>query len=350
MAELFYERQLKRLVHDMSDETGLIQHSQGAIPNPLEYGYSIDDVARGLVVLARTYPRFDDLGIHRVYMEYIKRAQKDNGFFHNFYERKNGKLGWRDEKSYALQDCFGRVMWALAEFTGSEYPEIEKRDAEKIFLEHLEFVEDLEYNTSKAFTLLGLCDYALRTSDADVKRVAGNIAENLAEKFHENREDDEGWMWFSDKMTYCNPKLPHPMISAGYVLKNREILNIGKSSLDFLISKSFDKIGIFHAIGNKGWYEKGREPAKYDQQTVEAGDMVETCVNAFKILGNKKYKKYAEKAFQWFTGRNILEKSMIDPVSGGIYDAITEDGINTNQGAESLLSYLLAATKLEEIE
>ena len=58
------------------------------------------------------------------------------------------------------------------------------------------------------------------------------------------------------------------------------------------------------------------------------------------------YKKYAKKAFQWFSGKNIFRKSMMDS-SGGVYDAITENGINKNQGAESLLSYLLAATKLE---
>jgi hypothetical protein len=349
MAESFYERQLKRLVYDMSDETGLVQHSQGAIPNPLGHGYSIDDVARGLIVLARTYPRFDDIGIHRVYLEYIKKAQKDNGFFHNFYEPGNGKSPWRDEEPHALQDCFGRVMWALAEFSGSQYPRNEKQEAEKIFLEHLDVAEELGHNTSKAFTLLGLSDYVLRTSHMDVMRVAENLAENLAEKFHENKEDGEGWMWFSDKITYCNPKLPHTMISAGHALKNREFLDIGEKSLDFLISKSFDEMGIFHAIGNKGWYPKGGEPAKYDQQTVEAGDIVETCVDAYNILGYEKYKEYARLAFQWFTGRNITGKSMLDPVSGGVYDAITVTGVNTNQGAESLLSYLLAATKLEEL-
>lgn len=350
MVDLFYERQLKRLVNKMSDEIGLVQHSQGAIPNPLEHGYSVDDVARGLIVLSRVYPRFDDKCAHNVYLKYIGDSQRSDGIFHNFYERKNKKWGWRDEGTNASQDCFGRVMWALAEFSGSQYPKNEKQEAEKIFLEHLDFTKNLENNASKAFTLLGLSDYVLRTGNRDVMMVVKNLALNLALKFHENREDGEGWNWFSDKMTYCNPKLPHPMIYAGFALKNKEILEIGKSSLDFLISKSFDEMGIFHAIGNNGWYPKGGEPARYDQQTVEAGGMVEACVDAFKILGHERYKEYAKKAFQWFTGRNISQKSMIDPVTGGVYDAITENGINTNQGAESILSYLLAATKLEEIE
>src|SRR3989344_2030451 len=113
--KLHYEKQLIKLVDVMTDERGLIQHSQGSKPD-LNFGYSIDDVSRGLVVLARTYPRFDDAEAHKVYLDYIKKAQRDDGFFHNFYEGKNGKWEWRNEKTHALQDCFGRVMWALAEF------------------------------------------------------------------------------------------------------------------------------------------------------------------------------------------------------------------------------------------
>jgi hypothetical protein len=350
MEEISYEKQLERLVNVMTDEIGLVQHSEGAMPNPIGHGYSIDDVSRGLVVLSRVYPDFDDNGVHNVYLRYIRDSQRGDGMFHNFYERKNGRWGWRDEGTNVSQDCFGRAMWALAEFTGSKYPKKDKNQAEKIFFEHLGFNDNLENNVSKALTLLGLCDYVLRTDDKNVTAIAKKLAQDLVIKFHENKEDCEGWMWFSDKMTYCNPKLPHPMIKAGYALQNKEFLDIGKISLDFLIEHSFDELGIFHAIGNKGWYEKGKTRAIFDQQTVEAGDMVEACVDAYRIFNNDKYKDCAKKAFQWFLGDNIAKENMLDLITGGVYDAITEKGINTNQGAESLLSYLLAVTRLEKID
>jgi len=341
--KLHYEKQLIRLVDVMTDNRGLIQHSKGSEPD-LNFGYSIDDVSRGLVVLARTFPRFEDAKAHKVYLDYIKRAQRTDGFFHNFYEAYNGQWNWRAEDSSILQDCFGRVIWALAEFTGSKYPRDERKEAEKIFLEHLDLSQKLRFNASKSFALSGLSDYFFRTQDKNAERIARELAENLAENF--KNHSDKDWRWFADEMTYCNPRLPHSMIKAGYVLGDKELINVGKSSLDFLIENSFDESGIFHAIGNKGWFEKGKIPAKYDQQTVEAGDMVEVCVDACKISASEKYKKYAKKAFQWFSGKNIFRKSMMDS-SGGVYDAITENGINKNQGAESLLSYLLAATKLE---
>jgi hypothetical protein len=33
---------------------------------------------------------------------------------------------------------------------------------------------------------------------------------------------------------------------------------------------------------------------------------------------------------------------MIDKNTGGVYDGLEKDGVNLNQGAEALLSYLLA--------
>ena len=150
-------------------------------------------------------------------------------------------------------------------------------------------------------------------------------------------------------MTYCNPRLPHAILRAGYCIQDKVIFNTGIESLDFLIQESFDHDGVFHAVGNKGWYPKNGEKSLFDQQTVEAGGMVEACVDAFNITRESKYLAHANAAFLWFHGENIAKESMLNPITGGVYDAITEKGINRNQGAESVLSYLLAATKLEEI-
>ena len=38
---------------------------------------------------------------------------------------------------------------------------------------------------------------------------------------------------------------------------------------------------------------------------------------------------------------------MVDQNTGGVYDGLEEKGVNLNQGAESLLSYLLARVALD---
>jgi len=39
---------------------------------------------------------------------------------------------------------------------------------------------------------------------------------------------------------------------------------------------------------------------------------------------------------------------MYDPVTGGCFDALTEEGVNLNQGAEAVLSLLLAESVIRE--
>ena len=67
-------------------------------------------------------------------------------------------------------------------------------------------------------------------------------------------------------------------------------------------------------------------------------------------LNQKKYKKLAKAAFDWYEGKNIKNQKMINETGGGIYAGFGEKEVNQNQGAEAVLSYLLAVASLESIE
>lgn len=75
--------------------------------------------------------------------------------------------------------------------------------------------------------------------------------------------------------------------------------------------------------------------------------MVEACTKAFSVTKEKKYLDWAKKAFDWYHEKNILRAKMVDQNTGGVYDGLEEEGVNLNQGAESLLSYLLARLSFE---
>jgi hypothetical protein len=49
-----------------------------------------------------------------------------------------------------------------------------------------------------------------------------------------------------------------------------------------------------------------------------------------------------ERAYAWFLGRNDLDVDVADPTTGAGYDGLTPTGVNTNQGAESTLMWLMA--------
>lgn len=85
-------------------------------------------------------------------------------------------------------------------------------------------------------------------------------------------------------------------------------------------------------------------------QTIEAGAMTDACATLYTITENQDFKTLAENSFAWFHGKNQKRISMLDEKSGGVYDAITPRGANINQGAESLLLYLLASFSIEELQ
>jgi len=53
-----------------------------------------------------------------------------------------------------------------------------------------------------------------------------------------------------------------------------------------------------------------------------------------------------EWAFNWFFGSNDVHQPLYDFSSGGCFDGIQPGGINQNQGAESLVSLLLALQRV----
>ena len=104
---------------------------------------------------------------------------------------------------------------------------------------------------------------------------------------------------------------------------------------------------IFCSIGSNGFYVKGSPRARFDQQPVEAQTMVSACLEAYRITLDKKWRKEARRAFEWFLGRNDLNLSLYDPITGGCQDGLHPDRINENQGAESTLAFLQSLLELQ---
>ncbi|RJQ64564.1 MAG: glycosyl transferase family 1, partial [Stygiobacter sp.] len=92
------------------------------------------------------------------------------------------------------------------------------------------------------------------------------------------------------------------------------------------------------------------EPARFDQQPVEAQAMVSACLEAYSITANKFWDKEAHRAFEWFLGRNDLNLPVYDPKTGGCRDGLHSDRLNENQGAESTLAFLQSLLELRLTE
>jgi hypothetical protein len=141
-------------------------------------------------------------------------------------------------------------------------------------------------------------------------------------------------------MTYDNARLPEALLRAGRALDDPHLVEIGRSTLQFLERTVFED-GIFVPIGNDGWYRRGGPRARFAQQPLEASAMVDAELAAFDACADPAHDAAANVAMAWYNGKNLLGAVMAH--GGGCYDGLEADGPNRNMGAESTLAYLAAA-------
>ena len=70
--------------------------------------------------------------------------------------------------------------------------------------------------------------------------------------------------------------------------------------------------------------------------------MVSACLEAYRLTGDKRWRKEARRDFKWFLDRNDLNVPIYDPITGGCHDGLHPERANENQGAESTLAFLQA--------
>jgi hypothetical protein len=126
----------------------------------------------------------------------------------------------------------------------------------------------------------------------------------------------------------------------------QELIEVGLESLAWLVSVQLSEDGHLTPIGCNGFYVRGGEKARYDQQPVEAFSMVAASLDAYRVTAKTSWSDIANLALRWFYGYNDLGLPLYDPQSGGCRDGLKMDRLNQNQGAESTLAYLLSAIEM----
>ena len=328
---------LKRLTTNI----GVWQHCIGSEPN-VRHGYSIDDVARALIVAVELGKRSIELPfvarLGDICLRFIEQAALPDGRFHNFADKK-GK--WLD--SVGSEDSYGRTLWALAvayQANQDFAPASRIQGVLDRAMHHISLMGSLR---TRGFIL-----QALSYLPDEMCRHAAGLLNVLEMAYYDH--NTAKWQWYEPSMTYCNARVPLAMLLGSKFSDDpAETVTVALKMLDFLLkSTAQPEIGGYAPVGNNGWFKKGdKRPAIFDQQPVDAGVLVEACVAAARMTGHEHYSVCANAAMEWYEGRNIHELPMYREESGGVFDALTPYGVNSNQGAESILSYCLAAIALD---
>ncbi|WP_058486258.1 glycoside hydrolase family protein [Defluviitalea phaphyphila] len=324
----------------LTDDTGMLQHSKCGIPDPT-YGYTTDDNARALIMAVMLYERFKEkkyLDLIYRYSSFILNAQTNSGKFRNFmsYSRK-----WLEEEG--SEDCFGRCLWALGfSYSNKSTPKGIKLSLSYILKKAFPNVTSLCYSRGKAYSILGLS----YINSQEAKNIIFKLATDICNQY--DKYKDNKWKWFENDITYSNSVLPWALFVAYRILEENRFLHVAEESLKFLETIIF-RYGFFKPIGCKGWLKKGGEPAEFDEQPVEACEMTLTYLEAYSITGNKRYKDMAQKCYDWYEGMNSKGIRLVDSFTGGCFDGLTEEGVNLNIGAESVISYYISYLSMLKI-
>jgi len=333
-------------LYRMTDDTGMLQHATGSTPNR-HHGYCIDDVARAMIAVAMRFSLFREESVLRLfhtYLSFVHHAERGDGTYHNFmsYDRR-----WLDENG--SDDSRGRVAWSLGYVVSHSPDELSRKLCKTMFESTIQGFEEIPWVRSLAFAILGCHYFTRRFPDAaPVKRMMRLMAHRIDREFEQHGDDD--WPWCENVVTYENGRIPQALILAGLQSEDDRLVQRGLSALDWLLRSQTGEHGQVSLIGCKGWLRRKEPKANFDQQPVEIAALIGACKAAYRVSGDRRYLIEMRRCFDWFLGSNDIGLPLIDFRSRGCYDGLTADGVNVNQGAESLLSWLLSLLIMHEMQ
>jgi glycosyltransferase involved in cell wall biosynthesis len=346
-------------LHRLTDNFGIIQFAKLNQPD-LSMGYTLDDNARALVVACMYYAVFKDdrmlFGI-RKYLQFIALCQQPNGIFLNYVDRYSRHSD--QNQTVNLDDSNGRAVWALGYLISlkSILPESIIEKAETILDNTLQRIGNMSSTRAMAFAIKGLY-YSLQTDTSGRKsRLIEIFANRLIQMYRHERSDE--WRWFEGYLTYANSILPEAMLYAWLDTRDPIFREVAVESLDFLLSKTY-KTDWIQVIPNKIWLTREQtlisDPQtsrttgvqkKGGEQPIDVAYTILTLAEFYKCIHDDSYLMKMETAFSWFLGNNHLGQTIYNPSSGGCYDGLEANRVNLNQGAESVVSYLMARLTVE---
>ncbi len=344
-------------VNALTDDTGMLQHAIFTIPNRAE-GYTTDDNARALIFTVL----LNQLGSESTGMSAAAEAANPDWAFrylafleHAFNAKKKrfrNFMGYdhRWMEDQGSEDSHGRALWALGTVLGRSRNSGLRGAAGRLFEYSLPAVVEFHSPRACAYALLGIQEYLYSYSgDRDAQRVRSALAQRLLDFYDSIHRPD--WKWFEDVVAYGNARLPQALLQAGSACGNEHMLSAGLDSLEWLMDRQHCRTNRhFVPIGSQGFYRRGGEQARFDQQPVEAAGAVSACLQAHRVTGDQSWRNEAWSAFNWFLGANDLQLPLYDSETGGCRDGLHPDRANQNQGAESTLSFLMALLEMRSLQ
>jgi hypothetical protein len=194
---------------------------------------------------------------------------------------------------------------------------------------------------------LGLCAM-VDAGGQDERILALALAKTERLRSLAERGKAEGSLWFEPTLAYDNARVPEALIRAGLALNDQRAAQVGIEMLEWLIERQTDCFGAFLPVATTDFGRPLSARGLFDQQPLEAAATVDACEAAWMASGEARWVNEAERALDWYFGANTLGAQLATE-EGGCYDGLNWNGVNENQGAESVLSLQLAICALQRL-
>ncbi len=250
---------------------------------------------------------------------------------------------WLDEPH--VGDHVGRTVWALGEILSTAWvPAVVGPTARLLEAVTGMLLAGASLRTG-AYAALGLARLDPDRLEPHARLLLERSVGRLADA-HKSCAT-EGWDWFEDELTYDNAHLPHALITGGTALGREDLVETGLRTLGWLGNESGLADGTLRLTGHRGRRRDQPAPGLGDEQPIDAAAFVEAELAAFSVTGDLEHRLRAQRAFDWFLGRNRLRRPLYDFATGGCCDGLGDEGANENEGAESTLAMHRAALVLD---
>ena len=329
----------------MVDDVGIVQHADGIVPLRAS-GYCTDDIARLAIVAARHGPDHRRRGL-----------PPDAGAQPELPAPRLGRRARRDAQLHVLRPALAgraarrrpprsRGLGARRGGRGRAGPRAARAQPDPA-------ARDAAGARRPALApddgLRGARARPRRSRRGRRRRRRGPArasAARLADQQRANASPD--WYWAEDALTYDNARLPQALIAAGDRLGDAEMLGEGLRALDWYAGELGHRRPVAaarrpprpaprRAAGRAAATSSRSTPPRSWRPRSRRSSSPATSARA----------RRAVRAFEWFLGRNRLQRSVYDFSTGGCHDGLGESDVNGNEGAESTLAYLQALLALD---
>ncbi len=331
----------------MTDGTGIFQHAVHTVPDR-DHGYCVDDNARALLLASALASKGRSALPERMnsaFASFVHHAwNPDHQRFRNFmsFDRR-----WLEPQG--SEDSHGRTLWALGVASRDDASIPRRQWAADLFREALTTVEGFTSPRAWTFALLGLDAFcAVRIDDDFAAQLRLRLASRLIALLRQVEAPD--WVWFEEGLSYDNARFCEALIRTGRATGVVGYTVEGLRTLDWLVARQTGHAGLFRPVGTTGFQDVRMAPRAFDQQPVEAAATIAACLVAWRATGDHRWQVDAACAFAWFLGANDLGEPLVDVATGSCKDGLHPDRVNENCGAESVVSYLLGLSDMQQFE